>query len=200
MEYLLYLGIGFLVGLTGAVAPGPMLIATIEGSLKEGLSAGPKAVLGHGTIEIGIFVLIVFGLYTLVDRWIHVVGIIGGTIMIIFGFTMLKKTYVENKTTFGNMVIAGALTSALNPYFWIWWLTAGFAMLSLGLPSLYGATILMVGHLVADFGWYGGISLMVAKTRRFLRYDIYTLVLRGCGAFLIIFGLWFVFGNLGGFV
>jgi threonine/homoserine/homoserine lactone efflux protein len=44
--------IGFSVGLTGAMAPGPMLFATIESSLKTGWSAGPKVVFGHAILEV----------------------------------------------------------------------------------------------------------------------------------------------------
>jgi len=36
--------IGFAVGLTGAMVPGPMLFATIESSLKIGWTAGPKII------------------------------------------------------------------------------------------------------------------------------------------------------------
>ena len=62
--------VGFTVGLTGAMAPGPMLIATIEHSIKEGWRAGPKVVMGHATLEVGIFILIVYGVYSLVQQWV----------------------------------------------------------------------------------------------------------------------------------
>ena len=41
IEILKALLIGFTVGLTGALVPGPMLFATIEASLKKGWIAGP---------------------------------------------------------------------------------------------------------------------------------------------------------------
>ena len=40
--------IGFVIGLLGVLAPGPMLVATIRGSLHEGWVAGPKISAGHG--------------------------------------------------------------------------------------------------------------------------------------------------------
>jgi threonine/homoserine/homoserine lactone efflux protein len=46
------LAIGFLIGLTGAVVPGPMLFATIEASLRRGWIAGPLIVLGHAAVEV----------------------------------------------------------------------------------------------------------------------------------------------------
>lgn len=47
LEILKMLGIGFSVGLTGALVPGPMLFATIETSLKKGWTSGPLVVSGH---------------------------------------------------------------------------------------------------------------------------------------------------------
>ncbi|HNO09100.1 MAG TPA: LysE family transporter, partial [Methanoregulaceae archaeon] len=51
-------GLGFLIGLTGALAPGPTLVATIKASLKSGWSAGPRVTLGHIVVEILMVLLI----------------------------------------------------------------------------------------------------------------------------------------------
>jgi len=54
--------LGFLIGLTGALAPGPTLIATINASLKGGWSMGPRVTLGHIAVEILMVILIIAGL------------------------------------------------------------------------------------------------------------------------------------------
>ena len=41
------LGLAFAIGLTGALAPGPTLLATVNSSLQEGWKAGPKVAAGH---------------------------------------------------------------------------------------------------------------------------------------------------------
>ena len=51
--------LGFLIGLTGALAPGPTLVATINASLAGNWTAGLKVSLGHIIIETGIFFLII---------------------------------------------------------------------------------------------------------------------------------------------
>ncbi|MEA1895812.1 MAG: LysE family translocator, partial [Euryarchaeota archaeon] len=43
---------GFVIGLTGAIVPGPMLFATIDASLRRGWIAGPEIVLGHALVEV----------------------------------------------------------------------------------------------------------------------------------------------------
>jgi threonine/homoserine/homoserine lactone efflux protein len=41
----------FVLALTGALAPGPMLTATISESARRGFWSGPLIVLGHGVLE-----------------------------------------------------------------------------------------------------------------------------------------------------
>ena len=57
--------LGFTIGLTGALVPGPMLFATIELSLKKGWLAGPEVVFGHILVELVLSILILFGVASL---------------------------------------------------------------------------------------------------------------------------------------
>jgi len=52
----------FVVGLSGAIAPGPVLTVTISETLKRGFQAGPLIVLGHAILEIILLALIALGL------------------------------------------------------------------------------------------------------------------------------------------
>ena len=52
----------FVVGLSGAMAPGPVLTVTISETLKRGFRAGPLIVLGHAILEIILLALIAAGL------------------------------------------------------------------------------------------------------------------------------------------
>ncbi len=53
--------LGFVIGLTGALAPGPTLVATINASLAGNWTTGLKISLGHIVVETVIFLLIVLG-------------------------------------------------------------------------------------------------------------------------------------------
>lgn len=94
-----------------------------------------------------------------------------------------------------NPYIAGALTSAANPYFWIWWLSVGSALL---LDGLRGGVLLavafMIGHWGADFGWYTLVSTSIDKGRSILSERGYRYVLSACGIFLMLFGLYYLSG------
>ena len=52
----------FVVGLSGAMAPGPVLTVAISETLKRGFRAGPLIVLGHAILEIILLILIAAGL------------------------------------------------------------------------------------------------------------------------------------------
>ena len=135
------LAMAFLIGLTGALAPGPTLVATVNSSLKTGWIAGPKIALGHAMVELLIFILIVMGLAATAQQqqaYSHYIAIVGGLALIAFGILTVKGSRnaslvstTENKT--GNPYIAGILTSAANPYFWVWWLSVGSALVIDGL-------------------------------------------------------------------
>ena len=60
--------IGFIMGLTGAMAPGPLLTVTISESARRGGIVGPLVVLGHGILEAVLLVLIVFGVGSLLNN------------------------------------------------------------------------------------------------------------------------------------
>jgi threonine/homoserine/homoserine lactone efflux protein len=57
--------IGFIMGLTGAMAPGPLLTITIEESAKRGGIVGPLVVVGHGILEFAFLILIILGVANL---------------------------------------------------------------------------------------------------------------------------------------
>jgi threonine/homoserine/homoserine lactone efflux protein len=93
----------------------------------------------------------------------------------------------------GNPYLAGVITSAANPYFWIWWLSIGSALVIDGLRGgLILAGIFMIGHWCADFGWYTLVSTSLGKGRTILSEANYHRILAICGSFLILFGLYFL--------
>ena len=51
--------LGFVIGLTGALAPGPTLVATINASINGDWMTGLKVSLGHAIIELFIVLIIV---------------------------------------------------------------------------------------------------------------------------------------------
>ena len=197
-EMLRILGASFLIGLTGALAPGPTLVATINTSLKTGWTAGPKVAAGHALVEMLVFLLIVQGLATAMQQYSRLIAVLGGMALMAFGFLMVKGSRnaalvssAEDSIT--NPFMAGVLTSAANPYFWIWWLSIGSALIISGLEGgIILAGLFMIGHWGADFGWYTLISTSVERGKKILSEANYRNILALCGCFLIVFGIYYL--------
>jgi threonine/homoserine/homoserine lactone efflux protein len=197
-EILQMLAMAFTIGLTGALAPGPTLVATVNSSLKEGWTAGPKVAAGHALVETLIFLLIIGGLADAMQEYSRTIALAGGLALIIFGFMTVKGS--RNATlaapegqVIGNAYLAGVATSAANPYFWIWWLSVGSALVLSGLKSgVIMAALFMIGHWVADFGWLILVSISLDRGRSILSERSYRRILGICGGFLVCFGIYFL--------
>ncbi len=198
LEILTMLFIGFSVGLTGALVPGPMLFATIETSLTKGWTSGPRVVSGHALIELLVFVLIVTGFSTLASQGVILwISVIGGAVLVIFGVMTIKEgktaTLSGGNSVFKSPFAAGVITSISHPYFWLWWLTAGAGLILMGLEvSLFAASIFLIGHLMADLSWYTVVSTAMSRGKTLMSEVMYQRVLMGCGVFLMLFGVWFM--------
>lgn len=197
-EVIEILAVAFTIGLTGALAPGPTLVATVNSSLKSGWTAGPKVAIGHAFVELFVFLLIVLGLAAAAQAYSRFIAVLGGLALIAFGLLTVRGSKkaslaAPSSKAAQNPYLAGVLTSAANPYFWIWWLSIGSAMVIDGLRGgLVLACLFMIGHWGADFGWYTLVSASLDKGRSILSEGNYHRILALCGCFLIFFGLYYL--------
>ena len=190
--------LGLVIGLTGALAPGPTLVATINASIAGDWKIGPKVTLGHMIAESVLFFLIVIGLATLALPYTSAIALIGGIALIAFGALTIAGSRGASlggpvTGTAANPYIAGLVTSAANPYFWIWWLTIGSAMVIAGLAGgIVLAGVFMIGHWCADLGWFTLVSTGVSRGRTILSDMSYRRIMGVCGVFLILFGAYYL--------
>jgi threonine/homoserine/homoserine lactone efflux protein len=190
--------LGFVIGLTGALAPGPTLVATINASMAGDWTTGLKVSLGHVIVELFLVILILLGLATIALPYTSVIAGIGGIALIAFGALTIagsrKATMrTSSSQTLSNPYMAGLVTSAANPYFWIWWISIGSAMVIAGLQGglvLVGA--LMIGHWFADTVWLTLVSTSVSKGRMIVSDSTYQKIIALCGIFLILFGAYYL--------
>ena len=118
----------FFVGLSGAAAPGPLLVYGIAAAAQRGFMAGPLLAAGHASVELLVVVVLGFGLAGLaLEPSVQVsVGLVGGGAMIGMGGLIIRslpKASISAETaargSFGHLspVFGGALISLANPYF-----------------------------------------------------------------------------------
>lgn len=212
MENLLELAVtSFIVGFTGAIMPGPVLIATILQSTDRGYMAGPLVTLGHALVELIITILLIFGLAFIANLpEVRVVfALIGGFILIYMGSEALKYSRkitmhgVAEKRSKSKLleygpISLGFLMSVSNPYWWIWWATVGntFLLESLTIASIIGAVTFYFSHVMSDFTWYTLVSSSISKGRRIISNKVYMYILIVCGVFLVALGVIFIFDGV----
>ena len=197
--------IGFVIGLTGALAPGPTLIATIRSALHTGWTAGPKVTLGHIIIETAIIVLIVAGISSFPSSLQPAISVLGGTALVLFGGMTLsgaRGAVISTDVSIERLsdpVTAGFVTSVTNPYFWIWWFSVGSALLLSSLSQgIAGLVAFTAGHWASDLGWFTVVSVSVHYSKAMLSDRMYREILLLCGILLILFGIWFLIPVLAG--
>ena len=181
------------ISLSGALGPGPLLVATIMEGTKGGAKSGVKCAMGHTVIEFPLIILLSIGLLTVINSQVlDIITLLGGIALISFGFLTLKgikknqKDY-NRKNKSNHPVYLGILLTGLNPMFIIWWLTIGLKLISEALifASLIGVILMFVLHIWIDYAWLTGIAYLSKKGRSILNNKIY-------GKILLIFSIIFM--------
>jgi threonine/homoserine/homoserine lactone efflux protein len=197
-----------LIGYSGAIMPGSLLTYTLEKSMKSGTKAGVMISIGHSLLELVLVILIFLGIgkYLSALSAQLAIGIIGGIVLILFGVNMVKDMYLgkvninfanERDDKFGNILIGGALISASNPFFIVWWAAVGLGLImnAYNAFGLIGIILFYLGHIMADITWYVFISTLISKTRNFINFKIYKIIITCLGICLIGFGTSFLISS-----
>lgn len=193
----------FVVALSGALMPGPLLTVTVAHSPRFGWTFGPLAILGHAILELGLISLIFLGAGPLLKSAgiQSVVGLVGGAILIwmSWGMVVMARSGDVLKEEEGTVkrgdraVWLGILASVSNPYWTIWWATVGLAFLTTAAKrGSIGIAVFFLGHISGDLAWYTLVSAGASRGKKFVGTSFYSGVLFVCAVIMVILGLWFV--------
>ena len=217
-EFWLIFSFSFLVALTGAMSPGPLLTYTIIKSAqtnKRGYLMGLWIITGHAILEMGIIILLLFG-FSFVLKNIAVVrfiGVSGGLILILFGASIIRDIFNGNISTnflnsrdepgkdpgmtenkgIENPVIGGIMVSMSNPYWWVWWATIGFAFMiqfDISFKKWPKLLAFFLGHEAGDLIWYLLVSTLAFFGLRHMNRKAYYGILMFCALFMVLFGIY----------
>jgi len=89
-DLLFLIMIGFIVGLGGAVIPGPLLAFVIFDTVRKCRVVGHYVVLGHIMWEGFIIFLILLGLGNLMIEFKDIIYVVGGSVLVFMGVSMLR--------------------------------------------------------------------------------------------------------------
>lgn len=209
-------GTSFVVGLTGALSPGPLVTVTMREGVRRGFWAGPVMAAGHSVLELVLVIGLALGLNQLLDRdaVTATVALAGGAFLVWMGATTALQARgfqfeaeddarppeqrVWRPSVAGPLAMAGVLVSLSNPFWVAWWATIGAAYIAkaldqgvLGVGAFYG------GHILADIGWLSMVAFAVAGGRRIMNRRVYQGLMAVCGVFLVALGGWFLASGIG---
>lgn len=192
------------ISLSGVMLPGIMTAITIAKGYKSPW-AGTYVALGHAVIELPLILLIYvgFGQFFQNTTVQLVMSILGGGMVIWLGINMFcarNEVTQQGKDLPYSAFTAGIFTSGLNPFFWIWWATAGIMLVmkfrNFGTTGLI-AFILV--HWMCDLVWFSIISFFIYHTQtlwgRWAR-KVQEGIFIACSLLLIGFGGWFLVSGI----
>ena len=206
----------FVVGLSGALMPGPLVTLAIAETAKGGFRRGPTVVLGHAVVEalaVGGLLLGVSQVfaYPMVSSGI---GLVGGLVLLWMGYGMARLAWrgdlsldlpaavtpegrqvqvASSRSLLASPAVRGGAVSVANPYWLLWWATIGAAYVGKSLAlGIAGPIAFFLGHISADLGWTCVVSAIVASGRKALNARVYQGVLLFCALALAVLGAYFL--------
>lgn len=194
--------LGFGIGLSGALAPGPTVLATISGAAAHGPLVGVRVAAGHLLVEGALAAALVLGMAPLILSHETTIAVVGGAGLVGFGLLTLAGARTATLSADGlaqpgGPVVAGALTTVANPYFWLWWASLGGALLAAALATGPGeAFFYLAGHGAADLGWLLLVGAAISRGAALLPDRAYRALLAACGIAMIAIGCTYAAGAL----
>jgi threonine/homoserine/homoserine lactone efflux protein len=207
--------LSFVMSLSGALMPGPLLTYTIARTLRSargGWLTGPRVIAGHAALEGVLLCALVLGVVEFLHAplAVKIIGVAGGALLLYMGAGLIRETVrgrgidisaaepsaaspAAGASLVGRMhpVLAGALVSMGNPYWWVWWVTIGSAFLlrfDITFVRWQALVAFFLGHEAGDLGWYSLVSAVLHLGRRGIPRGLATAILGICGVAIIGFG------------
>lgn len=189
------------ISLSGVMMPGPMFAVTLAKSYRSPW-AGAQVSLGHAVIEVPLILLIYFGFAWVFKNNIVqlVLSLLGGAMIIWLGIAMLRartKVVQRGQDLPYNALVAGILTSGLNPYFLLWWATIGsLLVMKFWDFGVVGLVVFIVVHWLCDLVWLSLVSTVVYWRHSLWGLKFQEWLFIACSLLLIGFGIWFLLSGI----
>lgn len=199
--------LSFVTALSGALMPGPLLTYTVARTVqapRRGWLTGAQVIVGHAALESAVLAGLLLGVVGFLQAPLasKVIGVAGGALLLYMGIGLLREVIrgragdlaaggpAASGAAAMHPVLAGALVSMSNPYWWIWWVTIGSAFLvrfELTAARWGALAAFFLGHELGDLGWYLTVSTVLHLGRRVIPRAVIQGLLALCGAAIIGF-------------
>ena len=212
MEILDFVATVILVTASGALAPGPLFFANLSIGAKRGAKSGAIFSIAHTLVEFSLVMLLTVMLLTLQLLIIAselvkiVIGFAGGVVLIAFGIIQIynslrprsKSIQRDSETSSQRLLLIGLAFTGLNPFFIIWWLTAGaqLIIISLEFGSLAGVFFMYICHVWMDYVWLTVTAHLAKIGTDVVELKWYRIIIILFSGVLIYFGITFLTGSI----
>jgi len=188
---------------------GPAFFALIQTALNRGFWQGVFMAFGIFLNDITVVVLALLGSVTLLkgSENYKLLGIIGGSLLIIFGLvTLMRKQVAKHKTEeqpINNRVVIyvgkGFLLNLANPFVWLFWLTVVVGATATYKADTYSLTLFFAAALSIIF-MSDILKVFTASRIKFLLTENFLIVINKVAGFgLILFGIFLIIRAVMGF-
>jgi len=197
-----------LVSVSGVLGPGPLFLASTLRATKLGTLSGIQCAIGHTIVEAPLVFGFSLGLALLLNpASLKVIGILGGSVLLVFAFLQflqasrkvdMSSTQLPDLWEKRPGIVLGIIFTGLNPFFILWWLTVGSALISQAilLGSLGGVALMFAAHIWMDYAWLGGTATIAGRGKQLLFGKWYKILLIVFGIAMAYFGIVFILSAL----
>jgi len=203
MDVLNFVATIILITASGALAPGPLFFATISHGAKSGAKSGLMFSIAHTIVEFTLVISFALGLLTVANRPLirSMMGVIGGLVLLGFGtlqilnsFKFKNESSISKEVKRKNLLLIGLAFTGLNPFFIVWWLTAGanLILLSLEFAGLPGVVFMYICHVWMDYAWLTLVAHFAKMGTDIIELKWYRIIVTIFGFILIYYGLIFL--------
>lgn len=192
----------FVVALSGALAPGPLMVTALrESTSNRSSKPGLLLSLGHALAEAPVTVILVYGLLSVDKSIFPYLSLIGGIFLVATGILAVirpsRKNVDEGKTIgtrgFLTLIMLGAAVSFSNPYWTTWWVTIGAAYVTKALTvGGLGVLFFYLSHEMGDLLVLGLISKAAASGADSIGEKGFRILMIVCNLAIIVIGAYFI--------
>jgi threonine/homoserine/homoserine lactone efflux protein len=131
-------------------------------------------------------------------KYMSIIALLGGIAILGFaGFQIAsnlrkrREYVVKHITNSKGSFIAGLSFTLLNPFFMLWWFTAGLKLIadSAQFGLITGAMILFSFHIWMDYAWLALTAYLASRGARLLKSRYYRVLLFLLSALMIYYGI-----------
>jgi threonine/homoserine/homoserine lactone efflux protein len=189
---------------SGVLAPGPLLFANLACATNHDKWSGIKVACGHAIIELILIIILAAGLFTIdtAREYTNVIGLMGGVAILVFEGLQTATIFDKNRLQYHighnagrkGPYLIGLSFTALNPFFIIWWFTAGLKLITdsaeFGITT--GLILLFALHIWMDYAWLALTAYLSSKGSSLINSQIYRVILLALAALLVYYGISFI--------